>query len=99
MDGVVSRVRLSGPLAEHGEGFAAFLAAAGYSPLSAANQVRVLAYLSRRLGELGLAAGALTAERAAEFAADRRAAGYVHWVSERGLGPVLEFLRGEGAVP
>jgi integrase/recombinase XerD len=99
MDEIVSRVRLSGPLAEHGEGFAVFLAAAGYSPLSAANQMRVLAHLSRWLGELGLAAGALTAERAAEFAAGRRAAGYVQWTSERGLGPVLEFLRGEGAAP
>lgn len=99
MDEVVSRVRLSGPMEGYGEGFAVFLAAAGYTPLSAANQMRVLAHLSRWLKERELAAGALTAERAAEYVAERRAAGYVHWMSERGLGPVLEFLRGEGVIP
>lgn len=99
MDEIVSRVRLSGPLAGHGEGFAAYLAEAGYTPLSAANQMRVLAHLSRWLQERELAPGALIAERAAEYVADRRTAGYVHWMSDRGLRPLLEFLRGEGVIP
>jgi hypothetical protein len=40
---VVSRVRVSGPLAEFAAGFAFYLAGAGYRPLSAASQVRVIA--------------------------------------------------------
>jgi integrase/recombinase XerD len=76
-----------------------FLADAGYTPLSAANQMRVLAHLSRWLAERELAPGALTAERAEEFAACRRELGRVHWTSERGLRPVLGYLRGAGVIP
>jgi integrase/recombinase XerD len=50
---VVSQVRVSGPLAEYAAGYAACLAGAGYMPLSAANQVRLLAHLSRWLEERG----------------------------------------------
>ena len=96
---VVSRVRVSGQLAGHAAGFAADLAGAGYVPESVAGQVRVLAHLSRWLGERGLEPGVLTAERVEEFAAARRAGGYRQWVSVRGLGPVLEYLRGRGVVP
>lgn len=96
---VVSRVRVSGPLAEYAAGFAAYLAGAGYRPLSAANQVRVLAHLSRWLEDRGLAPGELTGRRAQEFLAARRAAGYTSRLSERGLAPLLGFLRGLGVVP
>jgi site-specific recombinase XerD len=96
---VVSRVRVSGPLAEHVAGFAAFLAGAGYTPLSAASQVRVLAHLSRWMEGHGLGPGELTAGRAEEFLAARRAAGYTCWLSERGLAPLLGFLRSLGVVP
>ena len=71
MDDVVSRVRVSGPLAEYAAGFAGFLAEAGYTPLSAANQVRVLAHLSRWLEDGGLAPGELTGQRVREFLAAR----------------------------
>lgn len=96
---VVSRVRVSGPLAGHAAGFAAFLAEAGYTPLSAANQVRVLAHLSRWMDSCGLGPGELAGERVREFLAARRAAGYTCWLSERGLAPLLGFLRGLGVVP
>jgi integrase/recombinase XerD len=96
---VVSRVRVRGPLAEHAAGFAEFLAAAGYTPLSAANQVRVLAHLSRWMEGRGLGAGELTGQRVREFLAARRAAGYTCWLSERGVAPLLGFLRGLGVVP
>lgn len=96
---VVSRVRVCGPLAGYAAGFAAYLAGAGYTPLSAANQVRVLAGLSRWLDERGLAAGALTGQRTEEFLAARRSAGYTCWLSGRGLAPVLDYLRGLGVVP
>jgi integrase/recombinase XerD len=96
---LVSRVRVCGPLAEHAAGFAAYLAGAGYSPLSAANQVRLLAHLSRWMQGRGLAPGELTGQRAEEFLAVRRAAGYTSLLSARGLVPLLGFLRGLGVVP
>jgi integrase/recombinase XerD len=96
---VVSRVRVSGPLAEFAAGFASYLAGAGYTPLSAANQVRVLAHLSRWMGDRGLAPGELTGQRVRDFLAARRAAGYTRWVSERGLAPLLGYLRGAEVVP
>ena len=99
MDDVVSRVRVSGPLAVHAAGFAGFLAEAGYAPLSAANQVRLLAHLSRWAEGRGLCPGDLTGERLGEFLAARREAGYTCWLSERGLAPLTAFLRGLGAVP
>jgi integrase/recombinase XerD len=96
---VVSRVRVSGPLAEYAAGFAGFLAEAGYTPLSAANQVRVLAHLSRWMEGCGLGPGELTGKRLGEFLAARRDAGYTCWLSERGLAPLTAFLRGLGVVP
>ncbi len=96
---VVSRVRVSGPLAEYAAGFAAYLAGAGYTPLSAANQVRLLAHLSRWLEDRGLAPGELTGQRVQEFLAARRAAGYTCRLSARGLAPLLGCLRGLGVVP
>jgi integrase/recombinase XerD len=96
---VVSRVRVDGPLAGYAAGFAVHLAGAGYTPLSAAGQVRVLAHLSRWLGEHGLGVGDLTAERAEEFLAARRSLGYTRWLSGRGLAQLLGYLRGLDAVP
>jgi integrase/recombinase XerD len=96
---VVSRVQVRGPLSVYAAGFAAYLAGAGYTPLSAANQVRVLAHLSRWMEDRGLDAAELTGPRAEEFLAARRAAGYTGWLSVRGLAPLLECLRGLGAVP
>jgi site-specific recombinase XerD len=96
---VVSRVRVGGPLAEHAAGFAGYLAGAGYTPLSAANQVRLLAHLSRWMEGRGLVPGELAGERLGEFLAARREAGYYGWLSERGLAPALGFLRGLGVVP
>jgi integrase/recombinase XerD len=96
---VVSRVRVSGPLAGHAAGFAEFLAEAGYRPLSAANQVRLLAHLSRWMEGRGLGPGELTGERVQEFLAARREAGYYGWLTGRALAPLLCFLRGLSVVP
>ena len=97
--GEASRVRVTGPLAEHAEGFGELLAGLGYTPLSAANQLRVMARLSRWLAERGLGPGDLTAERVDAFLAWCRASGYTCWLSVRGLGPLLGFLRGLGVAP
>jgi integrase/recombinase XerD len=94
-----SRVLVTGPLSSLAAGFAAELAGLGYTPLSAANQLRVLAHASRWLQAQQLEAGEFTPERAALFLRDRRAEGYTCWLSERGLAPLLGYLRGAGVVP
>lgn len=94
-----SKVRLSGPLVPFADGFGAALSDLGYTPLSAANQLRVMAHLSRWLEASGLGPGQLTPERAGEFLAARRAAGYTCWRSLKGLSPLLGYLRSAGAVP
>lgn len=44
-----SRVRVSGPLAPYAPGFAEELAAHGFAPTSAGNQLQLLAHMSRWL--------------------------------------------------
>jgi len=94
-----SRVRVTGPLAGYADGFAAGLADLGFTPLSAANQLRVMARLSRWLAARQLEPAELTAAQARAFLADCRARGYTCWLSERGLAPLLGYLRGAGVVP
>ena len=94
-----SRVRVTGPLAGFAEGFAAELARLGYKPNAAADQLRVMAHLSRWMDAGRIKAAALTPRVAGEFLAARRAAGYVMWLSPKGLAPLLGYLRRLGAVP
>ena len=94
-----SRVDVVGPLEPYQAGFEAVLADAGYTPLSAANQVRLMRHLSiwleaRELGAVGLAPAVLQ-----EYLAHRRAEGYTGYLSVRGLAPLLTYLRGLGAAP
>lgn len=94
-----SRVGVAGPLAGYADGFAARLADLGYTPLSAANQLRVMARLSRWLAERGLGPGDLSADRVEAFLGWCRARGYTCWLSARGVAPLLGFLRGLGVAP
>jgi site-specific recombinase XerD len=94
-----SRVRVTGPLASYAPGFRKELAAQGYTTLSATNQLRLLAHVSRWLAGKELDAGGLTPERVEEFLRARRAEGYVCWRSAQGLVPLLEFLGRLGVVP
>jgi integrase/recombinase XerD len=93
------KVRVSGPLAPFAEGFGGELAARGYSPLSAASLLYVMAHLSRWLAGQGLAPADLGEGRAEEFLAERRRVGSTCWLSGRGLAPLLGYLRGLGVVP
>jgi integrase/recombinase XerD len=95
----VSEVRVSGPLVPFVEGFKACLKEAGYTPLSAAVQVRLLAHLSRWLEAGQLRAADLGNVHVEEYLRFRRAAGYTGLVSNRGLEPLLGFLASEGALP
>jgi len=92
-------VRVTGPLLPHAEGFSERLTELGYTRLSAADQLRLMAHLSRWLASRGLGAGQLTPQRAEQFLRARRCAGYASRRSQRGLAPLLDYLRGQGVSP
>jgi site-specific recombinase XerD len=94
-----SRVRVSGPLQAFAPGFAAQLRELGYTPNSAAQQVRLLAHVSRWLESEGLGSQDLAAEAVGRFLAVRREAGYGDYLSVRAIGPMLGHLRAIGAAP
>jgi integrase/recombinase XerD len=90
---------VSGPLAPCAAGFAAELRRAGYSPSAVRLRVWQLDGMSRWLEVRRLLPNELTAERAEEYLAARRARGYRSWVSTRGLCLPMGYLREVGAVP
>src|SRR5882672_8270754 len=91
--------RVTGPLARYAEGFRAELSRLVYTPLTAAGHMRLVAHLSRWLAAEGLEASALTESTAEAYSAERRSAGYVNERTVRALRPMLDYLRGVGAVP
>jgi site-specific recombinase XerD len=91
-----SRVRVVGPLASFAEGFAAQLARQGYRPNAAANQLQLLAHLSRWLASEGLDAAHLSASVLDEFLVARRAQGYTLWLSPKALAPFVSYLHSCG---
>ena len=88
-----------GPLGQYADGFRAELARLGYTPLTAAGQLRLVAHLSCWLAGEGLDASALTAPVAERYFAGRRSAGYANERTVAALGPLLGYLRGLGAAP
>lgn len=94
----LSRVVVSGPLAEFAGGFAERLTGLGYSPRGAEGQLRLMQHLSVSLAAQGLFAGDLTVEVVGRFVAGRRARP-VSFRSERALVPLLTYLRELGVVP
>jgi integrase/recombinase XerD len=94
-----SRVRVRGPLAPFAAGFAASLADVGYRPLSAGNQLKLFAHLSRWVEDQSLVPRDLTSERIEAFIQERRDRGYTCWRTAAGMRPMLGFLRDHGIVP
>lgn len=94
----VSRVLVSGPLAEFAVGFAERLAGLGYSPPGAEGQLRLMKHLSVWLAAEGLSVDGLTVDVVARFVAGRRAR-RSSLRSERALVPLLVFLRELGVAP
>jgi integrase/recombinase XerD len=90
--------RVEGPLEPYARGLGRKLAEQGYSRESAARHLRLMGQLSLWLSARGLDAGALTWSRAEEFVSERRAAGCGARVSLSAMGPLLDHLRGAGAV-
>jgi site-specific recombinase XerD len=95
----VAEVRVPGPLAPFAAAFKSTLLELGYTPLSAVVQLRLMVHLSRWLEARGMSAADLTDDRAEEYLADRRAAGYAGLVTRRGLAPLLDFLSEQGVRP
>jgi site-specific recombinase XerD len=91
-----SRVRITGPLSSFAKGFAAKLAEQGYRPNAAANQLQLIAHLSRWLAAMGMDARKLATPVLETFLATRRAQGYTLWLSPRALMPFLDYLRDRG---
>jgi integrase/recombinase XerD len=93
------RVRVTGPLSTFNSGFATELVRLGYRPNAAANQLQLMAHLSRWMAQRGLTADKLTAAVLTEFLGARRDAGYRLWLSPKALSPLLTYLHGLGVVP
>ncbi|MFN8821100.1 MAG: site-specific integrase [Betaproteobacteria bacterium] len=91
-----SRVRVTGPLAAHARGFAAELSRQGYRRKPVADQIRLLAHLSRWLLGKGLDTSHLTVSVLNEFLGARRSQGYTLWLSPKALAPLTSYLRGSG---
>lgn len=88
----VVEVRVTGPLAPYVDGFRNMLREAGYTPVSAVNQLRLMGPLSRWLETCGLSGADLTEQRVAEYLDARRVAGYSQYWTRRCLVPLLDFL-------
>ncbi len=97
--GDLSRIRVTGPLEPYVSGFVAELVERGYTRVSAAHQLRLMAHVSRWLASEGWGPDDLSLVRVEEFVAVRRAAGYVNYVTPRALVALLEHLRACGVVP
>ena len=94
-----SWARVDGPLAPYAGGFRAELERLGYTPLTAATHVRLMARLSRWLAREGVEAPGLTPAVVDRYFAERRAAGYAGHVTGRALRPLVGYLRRLGVIP
>lgn len=95
----VSMVAVRGPLAGLADRFRVVLAEAGYTPLSAANQLRLMAHVNRWMASESISVAELTDELLDQFLVVRRRAGYTCWLTRRGLNPLVDLLRSEGGMP
>ena len=93
-----SWARVGGPLAQYAEGFRGELERLGYTPLSSAVHVRLMAHLSRWLGRQCLEAPALTPATADAYFAERRAAGYYNSLTSKSLKPLVDYLQRSGVL-
>ena len=94
-----SWARVDGPLAPYAGGFRVELERLGYTPLTAATHVRLMAHLSRWLAHEGAEVSGLTPALVEAYFTERRAAGYAGHVTGRALQPLLGYLRRLGVVP
>jgi site-specific recombinase XerD len=70
----------------------------GYTPLSAAGQIRLVAHLSRWMADRNVAASGLTLAMVEVYFADRRAAGHTNSLTRRSVSWLLDYLRRSGVL-
>jgi site-specific recombinase XerD len=87
---------VTGPLESFAQGFAAELSRQGYRPNAVADQLRLLAHLSRWLCCKGLDTADLATSVLNEFLSARRSQGYALWLSPKALAPLTGYLHGIG---
>jgi len=80
-------------LEPYADGLRGELERLGYTPLSAAGHVRLVAHLSRWMIDGGLSISALTPATVDAYFAERRAAGYYNALTARSLRPLLDYLQ------
>ena len=88
-----------GPLAPYVAGFAAELLEHGYTRSSAEQHVCFVAHLDRWLVAEGLGVHDLSAATIQRYLTERRAAGYVLYLSTKAMVPLLGFLTPRGMLP
>jgi len=94
---VASLVRIAGPLVPYFDGFRAELAAYGYTDLSAANQLRLMADLSRWLDKSGQVVEQVDRKVVGRFLAKRRRT-HTQFNTDRAIKPLLRYLEDIGIV-
>jgi hypothetical protein len=94
-----SVVRVVGPLAPYASGFGRELQRRGYTTLSVAGQLRLMAHVSRWLAAGGLEAAAFTPERVEAFCTARRAEGYRGCGRRRRWLPCKSSCKARGCCP
>lgn len=94
---VAARVRITGPLTPHAEGFAAELAAHGYTDLSAANQLRLMADMSGWLEATAISLDEIDHRVVGRFLAKRRRT-HTQFTTERAIAPLLRYLAAARAI-
>ena len=95
----VMRSFVRGPLEPYVEGFAAELCGQGYTRNSAEGHVCFVAHLDRWLLAEGLGVEDLGGATIERYLGERRAAGYVLYLSANAMRPLLEFLAPLGVLP
>lgn len=95
----VLRSFVRGPLEPYASGFADELIGQGYTRCSAEQHVCFIAHLDRWLAVQGLGVSDLNASTLGRYLAERRAAGYVEYLSMQALRPLLEHLAPLGVLP
>jgi hypothetical protein len=98
MSGRLVQVKVVGPLAPYASGFDQELRSRGYTKVSVAQQLRLMAHVSRWLAGQGLDATALTPERVEAFCVARRREGYRGLRTTKALRPLQEFFQQQGVL-
>lgn len=95
----VLRSWVRGPLEAYVSGFAEHLLGRGYTRAGAEQHVCFIAHLDRWMHAEGVGLGGLSGSVIEQYLAQRRAAGYVEYRSERALRPLLDYLMPLGVLP